>query len=475
MSVFGIDFGTTNSAAVKISPRGERHKYGDETGRPMPSIVAIDKATGEILGGREVWENREKYAESAHYHLIQSIKLMLGTDESWQTEDGVKTPEDITAWILKSLSERAAKVGLEPITNAAITIPVGFPPKARVVLRRAAEMAGIKVNSFVTESTAALMKYYPDLRHCRHIAVFDWGGGTLDVSILELRDSSVTELAIDGMDLAGDAIDMEVARKVHEIIMQSRGDSIAFESMSAVDRDTLRTKCEQAKCDFERKAELDIILTSYGGRPAVVRGLKREWFEAIVVTYVDLAIDLLARTMERAKLRPEDISRLLIIGGTARLRLLHEKLRNDSRFSAAFQPANDAEWDVAIGAAILQDADGGYETSESIGLVLSDNSYYELIPPASTIRDLRHSLTLSLVEDAPQANIVVAKKDSRHTNFQQIVAFGVDALGFDLEGIQVTYEITPDLVFRIQAESMSVGLRSRELREYGALRFSYHL
>ena len=475
MSVFGIDFGTTNSAAVKISAQGERHKYGDETGRPMPSIVAIDKATGEIIGGREVWENREKYAESPHHHLVQSVKLKLGTNETWQTEDGVKTPEHIAAWIFCALSDRAMKLGLEPITNAAITIPVDFPAGARTVLRRAAELAGIKVNGFVTESTAALMKYYLELQHCRHIAVFDWGGGTLDVSILELRNKKVSELAIDGMDLAGDSIDNEVARSVHEIIMQQRGESIAFDAMSAVDKDTLRTKCEQAKCDFERKAELDLILTSYGGRPAVIRGLRRDWFESIIVTYVDLAIDLLARTMEKAKLRPEDVNRLLIIGGTARLRLLHEKLRNDPRFSAALQPANDAEWDVAIGAAILQKAEGGYETSESIGLVLSDNSYYELIPPDFSVKHLRHSLTLSLIEDAPQANIVLAKKDGRHRSFEEILAFGVDTLGFDLEAILITYEVTPDLVFKLQAESKAVGVRSRQVRQYGALRFSYHL
>jgi molecular chaperone DnaK len=113
---------------------------------------------------------------------------------------------------------------------------------------------------------------------------------------------------------------------------------------------------------------------------------------------------LLARTIEKAGLSPDAINRLLVIGGSAKLRLLHERLRHNPRFEAALYVAKDAEWDVALGAASLQLAAGGYELSESLGIVLSDNSYYEILPPGSRVTDSRHSLTVSLVEDAKQAN-----------------------------------------------------------------------
>src|SRR5438094_518738 len=132
MSDFGIDFGTTNSGAVKLSEHAAPERYGDEAGGPYPSIVAIDRATGEALGGRSVWENRERYVDSGQYHVIQSVKWKLGTDQMWQTEQRIWTPEDVSSFILKQLSDRASSLGVEPISRAAITIPVDFPPAARV-------------------------------------------------------------------------------------------------------------------------------------------------------------------------------------------------------------------------------------------------------------------------------------------------------------------------------------------------------
>jgi len=475
MISFGIDFGTTNSAAVKMDLGVEPQKYGDETGRPLPSIVAIDIATGEMKGGRRVWENREFFAESSQYHLVPSVKWKLGTDEVWQTERGVLTPEDVASFILKSLSARALELGLEPIRKASITIPYNYPSQARISLRRAAAKAGIEVSTFITESTAALMRYLPDLKHCRNVAVFDWGGGTLDISILQIRDGSISELATDGMELAGDYIDSDLARAIHLIVMEQRKEAHQFESMSARNRDILLTQSERAKCRFETLPETDIALTSYGGAPATLRSLKRPWFESIIAPHIELAIDLLARTIEKAGLSPDAINRLLVIGGSAKLRLLHERLRHDPRFEAPLYVAKDAEWDVALGAASLQLAAGGYELSESLGIVLSDNSYYEILPPGSRVNDSRHSLTVSLVEDARQANIAIAHRQSPHKGFETILRFGVETLGFDLEPIHLRYWVSPDLVFTIEAESVTFGARSLTAHDYGKLRFSYHI
>src|SRR5262249_15078631 len=147
---------------------------------PLPSIVAIDRATGTIVGGRRVWEQREKYRESENYHLIQSVKWNLGTDRVWPTEAGLLNAQDVASFILSSLSQRASALGVDPIRKSAITIPVEFPPAARADLRTAAERAGIQLSTFITESTAAFMRYLPQLRHCQYVAIFDWGGGTLD-------------------------------------------------------------------------------------------------------------------------------------------------------------------------------------------------------------------------------------------------------------------------------------------------------
>lgn len=474
MSVFGIDFGTTNSGAVKIAEHAEPQRYGDEFGAPYPSIVAIDRATGEAIGGRKVWEGRERYLESGQYHVIQSVKWQLGKDQLWATEQRTWTPRDVTAFILRQLSDRAAAVGVDPITRAAITIPVDFPPTARAELRKAAEMAGIQLSTFVTESTAAFMRYLHQLRHCHYVAVFDWGGGTLDISILEIRDGIIFELSTEGMEIAGDEIDLDLARAIHARIMEERHSAVAFESMAPGDRDNLRTKCERAKCQLSSTGSTDVLLTSYGGDPLHFV-VEREWFESLVTPHVDLAIETLTRAIEKCRLSFDSIDRLLIIGGSSKIRLLQEKLRADPRFSPALYISQEAEWDVAHGASIVEQSTGGYETAESIGVLLSDNSFYEIIACGERVFDKPREVALSLVEDSRQANIVIEKRAQRDSaGSDKILAFSVETLGFDLEELKLNYTISHDLILKIRAFSAVAG-ESHCAREYGKLRFAYHI
>jgi molecular chaperone DnaK len=476
MSTFGIDFGTTNSAAVKLIEHGDPQKYGDEAGAPFPSIVAIDRATGEAIAGRSVWENREKYSESGNFIVVQSVKTLLAKDEVWTTEEGPWNPTDVASFVLKQLSRRAETLGLEPIRKAAITIPVDFPARSRLALRTAAEQAGIAVSTFITESTAAFVRYLPQLRHCRYVAVFDWGGGTLDVSILEIRDKTVSELSTEVMEIAGDEIDKDLATAIHRRVMESRGKSIPIDSMSAVDRDNLRTKCERAKCQLSDLSETDVLLASYDGAPLRFT-VQRDWFESLIGPHVDLAIEVLSKAIQKARLSFDAVDRILVLGGSSKLRLLHARLRDDLRLSASLQFSADAEWDVATGAAIVEQSPGAYEIAESIGVLLSDNSFYEIVQFGERIHSAPRQIRLSLVEDARQANIVLAKRGSGNRNgtIEPFLAFGVDTLGFNLEALELSYMINRDLIFRAWAESAT--LRSSRLvqHEFGKLRFTYHL
>jgi len=472
---FGIDFGTTNSAAVKVMGR-ELQKYGDEAGQPLPSVVAIDRATGEAICGRDVWQNREEYRSSGAFHVIESVKWALGSDKRWSTEAGVWTPEDVAAVVLKRLSERANLLGLQSIDEAVVSIPVDYPAEARRALRRAALKAGIRINTFVTESTAALVRHFDQLQHCRYIAVFDWGGGTLDISVLELKDKRVLELSKEGMDIAGDAIDKDFAQAVHAKVMDQRNESTPFFSMPSVDQDNLRTKCELSKRQLSSVSTTDILLSAYGGLP-LSYSVERNWFESLISPHVDLAIELLIRTIQKAAISFDSIDRLLVIGGSSHLRLLHDKLRNDQRFAAAFQSTPDAEWDCAAGAALVSRTPGRHETAESIGVVLSDNSLHELIREGDVLTHEPNSLSLSLVEDAQQANFIIAKHANgrRHlANPETVIEFGVPTAGFDLEYLDLRYCIDPDLVLKVESRSRSLGARE-VVREYGNIRCAYRI
>ena len=472
---FGIDFGTTNSTAMKLMA-GEFHKYGDEAGQPLPSVVALDRATGEASCGRDVWRNREEYRTAGAVYVIESIKLHMGSDLRWPTEVGVWTPEDVAAVVLKQLSARAKQLGLEGIDEAVISIPVDYPAESRRALRRAAVKAGIQIKTFITESTAALVRHFGGLQHCRYVAVFDWGGGTLDISALEIRDGRVFELSTEGMDIAGDAIDKDFAQAIHARVMEERREKLPFLSMPSVDQDNLRTKCELAKWQFSKLPVTDILLSAYGGSPLSI-SVQRDWFESLISPHVDLAIELLTRAIQKAGVSFDAINRLLVIGGSSQLRLLHDKLRNDQRFAASFQSSSDAEWDCAAGAAIIARAPGSHETAESIGILLSDNSFYELIREGEVALSDARSVSLSLVEDSQQANLILAKRvnGQRHiTSPESIVEFGVETAGFDLECIDLRYSIDPDLVLKVDASSRALGVRE-VAREYGKLRFAYHV
>jgi molecular chaperone DnaK len=475
MSFFGIDFGTTNSGAVKLAEHSEPQHYGDEVGEPLPSIVAIDRATGEAIGGRKVWEGRERYIDSGQYHVVQSVKWKLGKDHIWVTEQRTWSPREVTSFILKQLSDRAAALGIDRMDRAAITIPVDFPASSRTELRLAAEAAGIELSTFVTESTAAFMRYLPQLRHCQYVAVFDWGGGTLDISILEIRGGTIFELSTEGMEIAGDEIDLDLARAIHARVMEQRHSAIPFESMPPADRDNLRTKCERAKCQLTSLDSTDVLLTSYGeGTLHFV--LERAWFESLITPHVDLAIETLTKAIENCRLSFDALDRLLIIGGSSKIRLLQTKLRADRRFSAALYVSEQAEWDVAHGAAIVELSPGGYETAESIGIMLSDNTFYEIICRGERAFKRSRELALSLVEDSRQANIIVEKRAKRDSaGSERILAFSVDTLGFDLEELRLNYNITQDLILKLRASSEAMGSRDGAGGEYGKLRFAYHI
>jgi molecular chaperone DnaK len=473
MTSFGIDFGTTNSAGIMLQHEN-MFRLGDSAGRPLPSIVAIDKATGKLTAGREVWDTREECIQSGQKIIVQSVKRYLETGESWHTQAGVVTAEDVATKIFQEIGTQLTKRNAPPMERAAVTIPIGFPAAARAALRRAASKAGIEVTAFVHEPTAALVRFYPQVRHHRYVAVFDWGGGTLDISIMRLVHRRVHEIATHGLARAGDHIDETMARAIHECEMEKRGLALAFEEMSTKDKDMLRTRCEVAKCEMATRLETEILLF-YAGKELDFR-VTREWFERLVSPFVEEGIEQLVETIRQARINYEDIGALIVIGGTSNLRLLGERLINDPRFSTAMETSESPEWDVAHGAAIVDQLPGGYEISDSVGVVLSDGHFHPIVLPGERVYKEPRTVSLALVEDVAEANIVLAKSRSDVPDRHELaLQFSVPVGGFDGERISLTYSITPDLVLQMKAQSNTRGDAGEIRRQYEELRFAYHI
>lgn len=189
-SWFGIDFGTTNSAAFSFTGTSKENvqpiHYGDDEGRPFPSVVAINKMTGEIITGREA-KNRKNELMGA-FEYFSSIKSVIDSNKTWEIAGKTWTPEDITSEIFIALKKRVEKPGSMNLLNeAVIAVPNGFTAEKKKHLRNAAKKAGINVKMFIGEPTAAFCSNYNELKSCKNVAVFDWGGGTLDVTVLKVE------------------------------------------------------------------------------------------------------------------------------------------------------------------------------------------------------------------------------------------------------------------------------------------------
>ena len=174
---FGIDFGTTSSATVGYSlanKKAECFFYGDSEGRPIPSVIAIDKNNGEIFTGREAWDKKMELSESCEY--IPSIKTLIDSDVNKEIAGKLWTPVYMAESLFKTLKESVRNRTAIDMEEATVAIPIGFSAKKREKLREAGRRAGIRITSFVSEPTAAFFANYEDLKSSSIVAVFDWGG-----------------------------------------------------------------------------------------------------------------------------------------------------------------------------------------------------------------------------------------------------------------------------------------------------------
>jgi molecular chaperone DnaK len=305
------------------------------------------------------------------------------------------------------------------------------------------------------------------------VAVFDWGGGTLDVSVLELRGHKIFERCTKSLERAGTHIDEELAQTVvHPHIMRERGVAKAFEDLSRDDRNELVFRCELAKCALSNHLEVPLGLESYDERPATVVVTRKDC-EAVVARYTRQAVELLANAIREARVSRDDIQEIIVIGGSSQLWLLPETLGRE--FPGKFKLAENPEWDVAHGAAIVDQNPGNFTLAETLGVRLSDDRHFELACPGGRPVQEPSRLSLALIEDSKAANIIVDKWTTDHPQAQTALQFAVQSMGFDQEEIFLRYRLTEDLTFQIIGQSRSRGPASLIERETGDLRFGYEM
>lgn len=482
LDLFGIDFGTTNSATVDITPDGRPRHYGDGQGQPYPSIVAIDKTTGRVISrGREAWNNREVLSQTCQ--VISSPKTYLGTGKTWKIGGRSWTPVDITAEIIKGLKEEIKKrqQGRDALNEALVSIPVGFSPARRKELRNAAHKAGVEVTGFVSEPTAAIFRNLDSVGHHRKIAVFDWGGGTLDISVVELQEGTVNEIASVGLALGGDELDRLIAEWAHEKICDLKGVSIPFHKMPLPSRDQLVVRTEEAKRELAKKDKASIAVTDYGAIGDARIDIDVETLLSLLEPQICRVMDALEEVVNvRARMSFDELGCILMVGGSSKLIGLYERVLEQVE-CRVIPPTDDSDWHVAHGAALLAKNSGQYILSRNVGLQLSDNTFLPLLKEGDQIDNVKGQLRLGLVEDSQSAilNFYESRSDSPDAlnlgDGRKIGSLIVDTYGFVNESILFEYGVDKDMLLWTTAISSHRGISAKESWHYDKLLFRYNL
>ena len=360
--IIGIDLGTTNSC-VSVLEAGEAKVIPNpEGGRTTPSVVAFKN--GERIVGdaakRQMFTNKD---------TISSIKRLMGSDKKVEAAGKEYTPEEISAMILSYLKDYAEGYLGEKVTKAVITVPAYFNDAQRQATKNAGKIAGLEVERIINEPTAAALAYGLDKQDtAQTVLVYDLGGGTFDVSILELGDGVFEVKATAGNNkLGGDDFDERIVEYLLEQFKKENGIDLSKDKM-AMQR--LKDAAEKAKKDLSgvttTQISLPFISQGEDGPLHLETSLTRAKFESLISDLVDSTLEPVRKALKDAKLTAKDLDKVILVGGSTRIPCVQELIKKE----LGKEPHKGVNPDevVAMGAAIQ----GGVLTGEVNDIVLLD-------------------------------------------------------------------------------------------------------
>ena len=361
--VIGIDLGTTNSC-VAVIEGGEPVVIANAEGaRTTPSVVAFGKS-----GERMVGQVAKRQAITNPDRTVSSIKRQMGTDFKVTIDDKKYTPQEISAMILQKLKADAEAYLGEKVTEAVITVPAYFTDSQRQATKDAGKIAGLDVKRIINEPTAAALAYGIDKESDQKVMVYDLGGGTFDVSIIEMGDGVQEVLATAGNNrLGGDDFDQRIIDWMVDEFQKSNGISLKGDKM-AMQR--LKEAAEKAKIELSGVTSSDInlpyITVDATGPKHLELTLTRAKFNELTADLVEATMGPVRRAMGDSGLSTGDIDKVLMVGGSSRIPAVQEAIKKFIG-KEPFKGINPDEC-VAIGAAIQ----GGVLGGEVKGLLLLD-------------------------------------------------------------------------------------------------------
>jgi len=468
--VVGIDLGTTNSVIAWMKPDGTVEVIPNAEGsRTTPSIVSFTK-TGEILVGepakRQLILNSER--------TIKSIKRKMGTDYKVRIDDKEYTPQEISALILKKLKKDAEEYLGGEIKKAVITCPAYFNDAQRQATKEAGIIAGLEVLRIINEPTAAALAYGLDkMEGERKVLVYDLGGGTFDVSILEIGGGVIQVIATSGNNhLGGDDFDQRIMDYIIDEFKKQHGVDLRNDKQ-ALQR--IRDAAEKAKIELSTKLETDIslpyITATAEGPLHLEMKLTRAMFESLTRDLIEKTREPIERALNDAKLSPQDIDEIILVGGMTRVPMVQKFIKDI--FGKEPNKSVNPDEAVAIGAAIQAAILAGTEGAKDKDVVLVDvtpltlgvevkGGLMEPIIPRNTTIPVRKSKIFTTAEDGQtsvevrvyQGERAMARDNIFLGSFQLV---GIPPAPRGVPQIEVTFDIDADGIVHVSAKDLGTG------------------
>ena len=463
--IIGIDLGTTNSCVAVMEGGNAVVIPNAEGARTTPSVVGFSK-NGERLVG----QTAKRQAIANPERTISSIKRHMGSDYKVDIDGKKYTPQEISAMILQKLKTDAEAYLGQPVTEAVITVPAYFTDSQRQATKDAGQIAGLTVKRIINEPTAAALSYGIDKEDDQRVMVYDLGGGTFDVSIIEMGDGVQQVLATAGNNrLGGDDFDQRIINWMVEEFKKTEGIDLSNDKM-AVQR--LKDAAEKAKIELSSTTTTNINIPFI---TADATGAKRLDMNLTVAKFNELTKDLVDATMGPVQqalsdsgLSPSDLNKILMVGGSSRIPAVQEAVRQKLG-KEPFKGINPDEC-VALGAAYQGGVLGGDVkdglllldvTPLSLGLETMGGVCTKIIERNTTIPTKKSQIFSTAADNQSAVDIVVLQGEREFAkDNKQLGTFRLDGIAPAPRGvpqIEVTFDIDQNGIVHVTAKDLGTG------------------
>ena len=462
--IIGIDLGTTNSC-VAVMEGGEPVVIANSEGaRTTPSVVGFTK-TGDRLVGQVA----KRQAITNPENTVASIKRYMGTDHKVTLNGKEYTPQQVSAMILQKLKADAEAYLGETVTEAVITVPAYFNDSQRQATKDAGTIAGLNVRRIINEPTAAALAYGVDKEDDQKIMVYDLGGGTFDVSIIEMGDGVTEVLATNGdTHLGGDDFDERIIDWMADAFQTENGIDLRKDKMAA---QRLKEAAEKAKIELSSamssQINLPFITADATGPKHLDMTLTRAKFNELTADLVDRTMSPVRKALQDAGLRPSDLKKVLMVGGSTRIPAVYDAVKKELNCEP-FKGINPDEC-VAVGAAIQ----GGVLNGEKKGLLLLDVTPLSLgietlggvctkiIDRNTTIPTHKSQVFSTAADNQPsvEVNVLQGEREFARDN-KSLGVFHLDGIAPAPRGvpqIEVTFDIDANGIVKVSAKDLGTG------------------